>query len=203
MRDFTFRGCIIVLFSILLSHGLFAQDQDENAQYFDDAGISNAKNVVKIGLVSLYYGELPIFYERLFGKAVALEVGVGMLLPYYNQDIMTSLLSNYGVGEDQGTLDDPGSGYSIWVCPKFYLRMTAPEGYYTGFLVRKKFRENAGLPANFTDIALLAGYNYMFGKRFLIDYSLGFGYRTVSGEGAKELRDDYIMPISIKFAVLF
>jgi hypothetical protein len=65
---------------------LAAQEKTESSidQYLDDGGISTAKNFLKINLISVYQGDLGVSLERRLSKDFAIEVGAGVLLPYFN-----------------------------------------------------------------------------------------------------------------------
>ena len=147
-------------------------DTTNNAYFFDDGGISNAKNIFKVNVISIINGDLPFYYERVLNKSFGLEVGAGILLPYYIPEIIP-LLSGETI------INNPNYGYSIWFQPKYYLLKKAPEYSYMSFQYRRRNYYQNIQSIVFSDITFGYGTQLFIGKRFLFDYNTGIGYRHV------------------------
>ncbi len=190
MRSLT----IIILTFVFTSLTFFGQAND-NSKYFDDGKISEAKNVIKLNLSSIIHGDVPIFYERAIGNSFAIEVGAGLLMPYYVPDLI-QLLS------DEKDFSDPDSGYSLWFQPKFYFGGNAPELVYVGLQYRRRNYKKDSSTFVYTDISFNYGYQLILGKRIALDYSSGVGFRFRGGDLESGI-SGVIVPVHLKLGVLF
>lgn len=199
------KGCSLLILLGCISFSFAQTNADSLAFYFDDDGISVSKNIVKVNAAAVVNGDLPIHYERVLGNVIGLEVGIGLLLPYYLPDLieLTAHLSGESI-----LIKDPGFGRSLWGQLKYYYADEGVEGRYIGFQYRTRKYKQPIQPAEVvhSDIVVNFGGQYIIGKRMLLDASLGLGNRfrretTSSGEITKETA--LVMPLAIKLGYLF
>lgn len=170
---------LISIVFLLFCNNLNAQTDDaeeDNSSFFDDGNnaIASRKNVLKLDLISTLNGDLSIQYERALSRKFSLEIGVGRILPYYVPEL--HILINPVLL----TIEDPNHGYSLWVQPKFYLLDRAPETYYTGIQLRRRYYNIGSENQIFThnDLILTVGRQFMhIKKRLAIDFNGGYGLR--------------------------
>ncbi len=197
---------ICILLSLLMISGkLFAQigndDTSDISGYFDDGRISKAKNIIKVNALSVITGDIPVYYERVLTKRLSIEVGFGILLPYYGSE----LPGNTGVDQ---VISDPDNGYSIWVHPKYYI-WKSPEGSYLGIQYRRRSYNENGFNIIYSDYTINYGFQFIIGSRGIMDINLGLGLRdkkvpngflTESWELEKTA---LVVPFGIRFGILF
>lgn len=195
---------IIVLLFLLVACGIKqevnAQNDNilDNSHYFDDEGGIGYRNLVKVNTFSAITGDLPIYYERVLHKLFALEVGAGVILPFYTPEIPkeSSLIDRH--------LKNPESGYSIWIQPKYYFQGYAPELNYLGVQFRKRHYNQEGATIVHTDYTVNWGIQMKAGKFFVIDYSIGIGVRF-KDYSSNDIENEVtaVMPIGLKFGIIF
>lgn len=195
---------ISLLLLINVSHGQieFEPDTVDTDYYFDDGGISNAKNVFKTNLLGLAFGELSVHYERVLLDWLTVEGGVGLMLPYFVPSLSEAWL------EDRHVAGTRNVGYSLYLSPKFYWMGEAPELSYFGFEVSTQKYEMNGVEENFLDIVTIYGFQMVVGKRVVLEYLLGVGVRMDKIDdrnGYESRRREVVgiaMPIRLKFGFL-
>ncbi len=189
----------IALFLILPEKAVKAQSDSTTdlSYYFDDDEISTSKHIVKLNLLTVLNGDLPLHYEYVISNSFAVEVGVGLLLPYYFPDILQKVYNNPGI-------IDPNFGYSLWLFPKFYLARSAPEDAYIGIEYRQRNFNLDSYKATYTDVTAHYGFQLIWGKRLVFDYSVGIGYRFERQDpnGGLVLRREWAAPLRIKVGIL-
>lgn len=185
-----------LLIPIIFFHSfIIAQESDTTNifYYFDDGGISNSRNVVKFNTLSILNGDLPVYYEVALNNAFTLEVGAGILLPYYFPKL------NFFYDEDF-KINNPDFGYSIWVHPKFYGKREAPQNYYIGIQYRRRNFNQDNQEIVYVDYTFNVGMQLIMKDRLIFDYNVGVGYK-------KDIKDTNsifaVMPIGIKLGYLF
>ncbi|MFH2143964.1 MAG: hypothetical protein ABIJ97_16180 [Bacteroidota bacterium] len=190
---------LISLFVLQLPVNKFLAQNDsieDISYYFDDGGISEGKNIVKLNVLAIINGDLPVSYEKTLTNLFSIEVGVGLLLPYYFPEVPQ-------VFEDETEIENPDFGYSLLVNPKFYLQHKAPELNYLGVQYR---RRNYNLIDNtivYTDITINCGLQLNFAKRFVVDYNVGLGYRFKKGGATNSYNiSNVAIPVSIKLGYI-
>jgi hypothetical protein len=171
--------------------GLNVQGQTDTSKakdvsyYFDDNGISELKNVLKINILSIIQGDVPFYYERTFNKILSIEAGLGFQLPYFVKSPI-SIRNN-----EDPIIKSPDSGLSIWIFPRFYLAKTAPEGIYIGPQFRKRFYNQGTEKINVNDITYNAGLQFFTGKHFIIDLATGAGVSIINRTQPEALVNRY------------
>lgn len=80
------KSSILFIFIIVFINSAFSQH--ENDEYFDDGGISSSRSSININLASLIVGDFSFGYERTIGNVFKIEAGVGLLLSYYNTEMI-------------------------------------------------------------------------------------------------------------------
>lgn len=189
------RKCpkLILFFVFIFSNSnLIAQnDGISDILYYLDDGISGKNNIIKQNALAIINGDLAVFYERILGKAIGVEIGVGLLLPYYIYEL--------GSIFDEKFKENTDLGYSLWIFPKYYVTSKAPERGYLGIQFRKR---DFGQITSFTDITFNVGYQFIIGKRMTFESNIGMGIRY-SKDKIKEIEDGFIIPLAIKIGYLF
>lgn len=187
---------IFTLLSLFFYTGKIQAQEESLSNYFNDGGISNSKNIVKINTFSILLGDIPITYERIIGQSFGIEVGAGMIIPLETPFDLLNSFSGKG---------DPTNGYSIWVFPKYYIQHEAPEKNYMGFqYLRRKYQYE-----NHSEITTSVTYNFglqlLLGKRFIFDYNVGVGFWFSDREEiyTDSRKAGVALPIAIKLGTIF
>ena len=167
---------------LLTAFLLFAFQQPIQAQkdstnnishYLDDGGLTDVNQVLKVNVISIVNGDLPLYYERAFGKSFGIEIGAGILLPYYTSPRLSGIFSQ------KFEINNQNLGYSIWFQPKYYVRRDALDSYYIGLqFKRKDFNQNIKTQV-ITGYTLNYGFQFILGKRIIIDLSAGLGISSL------------------------
>ena len=192
---------IAILFLLqCVFQSLYAQsDSTRNASwYFDDGGISESKNILKINVLSVITGDLPLYYERVISRSFTIEVGAGLLFPYF---IPNSIQNEF----DSEPLESPDIGYSIWIHPKIYLRQEAPELDYIGVQYRKRTYRQNGESNSLTDITLNGGLQIMPLSRMVFDFNIGLGisFNDENSTAPEDRIAGVAFPIGVKIGYIF
>jgi len=175
----------------------YAQAQSDSTSlsyYFDDGGISTG-TMYKTDLVSMIHGDWPIIAENRLKNNLTLEMGAGLLMPYYVHDFLAlAFTDNKGIQNDR-------FGYSTRLHVKWYTK--APERDYWGVqYYRRSFHHIKVNEWFFTK-----GDQRIIGKRLILDIALGLGVRLQRTDGPDYMFDpDFgfspIMPLMIRFGVI-
>lgn len=196
-KSLTILASAMILF--IYSQKLYSQDEpvQDVSYYLDDSGFSNRKNVFKVNLTSIVYGDLPIFYERAITNSLSVEVGAGVILPYYFPQL--SLLD-----KDDNHIENPTGGTSIWVQPKLYFGGRAPENSYFGIQWRQRKYNLENNQVRHTELTLNLGYQLVLGRRFTFDYNAGIGFGMQKSK-IDEGKDEFLglsMPIGVRLGII-
>lgn len=172
-----------------------------NAKYFDDGNISNARHKVKLNLASAYVGDINLSYEYKINDVLGVEVGAGLLMPYYNE-----LLTQYQI------IDEPEGGFSWHANIRWYYREFSDSyALYAAPIIRQRnYREklrNSTIESdiNFRDIGFVQGFQASF-TRLVIDSHGGFAFRDIKIDGQdfnEGFSDDFVYIITLKVGYLF
>ena len=203
MKNATIKLLILVLLLFTLekiNSQTIISDTSELSEYFADR-TTEAKNIIKINVLSIFAGDLPIYYERVITKQFTLEAGVGIILPFY-------VFEFSGLYSEEQIITDPDGGYSFWFHPKIYF-WRAPDEMYFGLQYRfRKYYEN-DMSVTYSDYSINYGYQWILGTHFVVDANIGLGFRV------RNLPDDFdpwvedykkttvVAPFGIKLGVLF
>lgn len=188
---------ILMLILALFYNKIYSQDDNtiDNSSYFDDGGLSERKNIIKYNILSSLNGDASLHYERALAKKFAIEIGAGFLFP--NKFIFL---------EDEFYNASPrktDNGYSLWLNPKFYIFKNAPEDYYVSFLLRQRCYNIGEQKIIHNDILFNQGIQFIIGKRFSFDISLGFGLRLTKDKSADDkLGFSITVPLGCKFGII-
>lgn len=191
---------LLLIAMMLLSHHLVVAQKDtlpDNSYYFDDGGISERKNIFKVNILAIVSGDLPFYYERILGKSFGLEIGAGLLLPYYLPDLPNLFTEEYEV-------ENPDFGHSLWIHPKYYIQPKAPEFGYFGIQLRRRHYNQNNQSIIFSDLTINYGFQLFLGKRFIFDYNVGIGssFKTQKSLNIKNEKSGLAIPIGIKLGIL-
>ena len=162
----------LIISCFLAPSCLFAQS-DSLDYYFDDGGLSNTKNIIKVDVTSWLGGENGIRYERVLSKTIGVEFGIGVwkggnIIPHpYNLDAEPPYANTI-------TFNARTKIYY----PDGYMG-NAPKGMYNAIMYRYRtadFPESAFFSkAHFHDLIFQSGYQHFLIKRFVFDIHAGFG----------------------------
>lgn len=155
---------VIISIFLVLSIGSLAA-QSSISQYLDDGGRAKATDVLKTDPVAIYQGTVPFIWEHLFGDYFSLEMGAGVVLPFYNRPLL-----HFGGGEN--SLTSPHWGGSVYLSPKYIFGQGSLDAFYAA--IPLPLRWYPGQLALF-DPALVFGRQWLFNSRLTIDVSIGFG----------------------------
>ncbi len=202
----SFFGLILIVATLIPSNCVFTQNDsltNDIDSYFEDGGIKNAKNVFKINVLSLVNGDLPIFYERAISNVFSIELGVGILLPYYIPE-PPLLIKQIGTNNPPAA-KDVKIGYSLYINPKIYFSHSAPTGFYIGFQWRHRSYKLPLKKLVYNDLIFNLGYVFNPKKRFVIEPNFGLGYRFINDKNitATDFLDHTAFVFSLKFGGLF
>ena len=199
----TFFWFFIILFIPIVSIEAQNDTKTDNSEYFDDDGIDNAKNIFKVNLLSIYHGDLPISYERIIGESFGIEIGAGVILPYYNPDLPLLLMKPETVEDFQPGLKNPDSGHSIWINPKYYFYNDGPDSRYGGLLFRSRKYNQGDEVFIQKDFIINSGTQFFVYKRLLMDIDYGVGFRIHSQKNIETNSFLVIVPINLKLGFIF
>jgi hypothetical protein len=168
--------CLVILICSSLSRSAFAQDSTKPARNF--------KNTVKVNLTApiIYNNAWQVSYERMINKNQSLNIIVG-----YNE-FPTNL--KLDLSNTEFTNSSKKNGYMLGVDYRFYLqkenKYPAPHGIYLApYFSFYQFNSDRGIEhidsvgtvhnatsntkINFFNIGGELGYQFVFGKRWVID----------------------------------
>jgi uncharacterized protein DUF3575 len=215
------KSIFYVIVLLLLTNGLSAQiirvdtskmgrGTNEVVIFSKDAGSSTTgihgpghdNNVIKLGILNVPSGNIPLYYERKMLPWLGLQGGVGLTTRDFVADVVNILFTN---GQDnynyyyQYTERKPLVGYYLSAQPKFYFNGDATDGFWLSPMLEfKRFNfkanmvaENAAatneqsyLPNTFfsehrndLDFTVNIGWQWLLDNKVAIEYSMGAGFR--------------------------
>jgi hypothetical protein len=152
----------LVSLLILVSQFQLKAQNDNESLFFDDGGISEASNMVKVGIFSLAVGDLPIYYEGQLTDFISIELGAGLQLNYYISAPYMPI-----------DINPPVSGFSLWMQPKYHFN----DQQFYGLLIRHRHYQLTANDVVMNDIAVIWGFTYDLTGHLIIEYSYGIGLR--------------------------
>lgn len=161
-----------ILFLCLSIHAL---GQEDVSQYFDDGGLSNTKNQVKVNLAAMINGDFTVSYQREVINPLHIEVGVGYLSDDY-------LIDRNGLSENYLTQDHrySVSGYSFFFNPKLRYKGDGALNLYLGLKYRnRKYTQDQLEILSIQDYVIHQSAEIIIGQRLILDLGFGFGYGLV------------------------
>ncbi len=189
---------LIIVFNVLITQG---QNQNQN----DRVG---SKNQIGLTVTDLINGTLQLNYERLLGKHISVNLGVGLKGE-------EGLVSLSGLDTEQlKTNDITYSGFKIIPEVRYYLNKTQTnklDGFYFGaYLKYTQFQSDLigtyindaqetfdiEFDANIkvTSVGFMVGYKLPLSKRFYLDFLIagpGAGFYNFSFENKKDLPEEF------------
>lgn len=138
-----------------------------------------AWNLLKIGLLEPFNGDIAFYYERVLGENISLEGGLGITIDDYFGSI---LFNDFEYDNDR----IPLIGYSVAAGFRYYPFIAADEFYFAPELKYRYYHhqieigsgldyqllEQSRTVANFR---VTAGYNLFFDDKVFIDFYGGLG----------------------------
>ena len=181
----------IFLFIVLnIKYGILTA-QIDNSYYFDDAGISKSKNIIKTDIISLIHGDFPIIYERAVTDKIGIETGIGILLPYYVHDFLPLIFN----------------GAPAFTNSKFGYRVSFNTKFYSDTSLEKKYIEVLLKLRHFENLILI-DHSIGFGKQIIIkdrlafDVSLGIDLRFQESLDDNTYLYNKLSPLTLIFPLI-
>ncbi len=203
MKHIIYTGLFInlILLTLITSNLCYSQvsTKEDVSSYFDDGGISEASNILSVNSAALLVGDLHCTYERKLWKSGSVEIGAGVLLPYYMKEI------NYYVFSSSPIEDFPDGGYSFNMGINIFYK-DFPEDIYISANWRQRNYVIVDKHLKLNDFIYSMGARIMLSPRFLIDYNFGFGYRFAKWDNLSNgyVSDNCVVfPIALKLEYLF
>ncbi len=172
---------IIFILTLFLGFSSFAQEQNEPLFYQKSkksAKLTNSSNILKTDVVSIIGGELPFIWEHKFSKTFGIELGAGVLLPYYvNTDLIFS--DNIDFSNDK-------SGYSFLANIKAQPFWFSDENFYTIFGVHYRHYSTC----SFSSFSIGEGYQWLLFEKLSLDVGLQGGFLAIKSFETETYNDD-------------
>jgi len=171
---------ITLLIGFFLSFSVHAQD--DVAQFFNDAGISDPDNAFKVDVLATAGGEFTLMYERYFSDELSLEIGAGFALGKGIEPLFLSLQTEEFITAREG-------GFKFLINPRYHPWGDRRDGivYGLNFFVRNlKGVDYQEFVTDRSDIFIGAyqGYQWEIGDRMSLELGYHFGLLVI--EEAKE-----------------
>jgi hypothetical protein len=174
-------------------------DSTKKVQVFDESDTKSIfdgkkeENLIKINPLLIFYGEIPIYYERLLTPTLSAEIGIG---PTLSPGTLSETFSD--IVEEETEEYTSLMGLTLKTSVRFYPdgAKNFPYGLYLGpefrfksynreFEVPDGSQPNGGkldIKSTYTDMSILGGYQNDIDNNFYIDYYLGVGIRSKKRE---------------------
>ena len=196
----------LLLLSVLFCASFYSQlraqnDSIANISYYFNDNLHEEKGILKLGVYSIIEGELPFSYELPITRSLTVEVGVGLLLPYYMPEFPNNR-KLFDLETQKRTM-----GYSLLICPKYYIQQSYPESWYVGIEIRKKEFEQKAETIKYVNTAFIIGHHWLMGQRTILDVYYGVGYQAAESGGSNTHLDNpttnnIIIPFNIKLGII-
>jgi len=174
-----FFSIVIFLFPLIAG----AQDADVT-KYFDDGGMGNPRNAIKVDILQAVGGDVVFSYERFLHDAFSLEVGAGFLRGKYLPPFLTAIDNEEFLSEREG-------GYKFVITPMFHPYEDPRDGLIYGlqFFVRQNkgislssSNEEAGTyDRTDTYIGYYQGYRFEIGDYLSMELAFSGGFIFFDG----------------------
>jgi hypothetical protein len=158
----------IYLISLLLLSSFICYSQTDNInQYLDDAGRTEAKNIIKTDFAEFLQANIPFIWEHRFTKNMSLQGGIGILTHSFFKPVFTPKSSRTSY------YNDLKGGYSLYVQPVFYYN--GFESFHLGIPLRYKRHGNQVYSFEYS---LAIGKQWFLGRHLALDIEAGFGINS-------------------------
>jgi len=184
----------------LLVNGLtFSQADSTNvSECFDDGGLADRKNIVKVNFLPMINAEYSMQYERFLTDHFSIEIGAGKIFTNYKYEVFDPILSDQEIEELQG-------GYSFSIYPRFRAGSHKFVGVrHFGFQYRRKQYNLSDDTVIATDYTFVTGMQFEFAKHFVFEYFIGVGPRFRKDDtNNKHEMYTVAFPAGVKLGVIF
>ncbi|HET8860007.1 hypothetical protein [Marivirga sp.] len=151
------------------SKKVFGQETEEDvSQYFDDAGIQEAKNILKVDMMSIINGDYQLLWEHRFAKKVSFELGLGNV----SNKGFRGRFPEFITGIPAHDISYSRLSYAIAL--KFY-----PAGVPEYLFYSINYRKRPYLGADVYDFYLGSGYQFILKTRLTFAAGIGMGFRNI------------------------
>lgn len=192
-------------------------DEGDGKDIFNEKSSIEVQNTLKINLLGLIAGDVPLYYERVLSPHVSVEAGLGITLPTLRAGryLQNEGLFGFNYGE-QVVLDKANTNPFVSLAFRYFPskgESDIPEGFYfsVGTLWRKysfdshldnenfPFKPQKSTTQHFDYIRITLGKSSMT-NRFITDYYIGLSLRnTVKSSYLYDETNNYeIVPYSVK-----
>lgn len=183
-------------FTILLALSFISNLKgQELSEVFNDGGLRERKNILKVNFIPLFQGELPVYYERVLTKNLSFEVGLGLQLPYYLPDI--GMLGDGPLGSEH-----PSFRVQWWLFPKYYFK-EAPEMGFVGVILRQRNYHVEEGDYKVTDIIYSYGLQFFLSDNVMMEMNLGIGYRSLKNLTTNTKEPGFTAGYGLKLGYIF
>jgi len=157
------------------------------------------RNLLKVGVVELFSGDFPIYYERVLTNHISAEIGLGITFGDFYSDVV-NLGGGDGGSSPLNTNVDARYGVSFSAALRFYPIEILEELYIsTEFKFRKfnwgrqideiyydpedidppvEISENVTESRTYSMPRVTLGYSYFYEENLIIDLHVGIGMNT-------------------------
>jgi len=198
------RGGMILMLCcgfLFFSFRCAAQEKTDSIPWFyDDGGISSAKNILKLDLTGILQGEYAVCWERMYYKNLCVQLSAGILSPRFSykfllDDLFCPWYNNFFPEK---------TGWSLGIENKLYPK-GPPKGFY--ILCGAKHRQFSEVVTN--DLYTGIGWQLKITDYIPLEMNLGLGVRYQrSRDGASYVFDNNqdqvtILPFTARIGYLF
>ena len=182
------KSSLIVVFVIAFLYGNLAYAQDSKSLF------SPSKNILKIGINEVFYGDVSLYYERVINKKLAVEIGSGL--------VFRNFLKGFFQEVPQSQSDKMLLGPSFNLKCKYYPYIPGESLYFsTDFKFRRYRTEYSTTSISGNNILTFNEYEqrsiFRFGlgfiqcvdQHFTIDYYTSIGLTGVLNQNIVPLYD--------------
>ena len=184
-------------------------DHDELEEAFDDGGLSDIKNAIKIDLAALMAGSFTISYERQIAGIFWMEVGGGPILSYLGIEYPNKYGGDLSAFSDD-EISAPSGGINFYLMPKVVGENTifTVERSSLGLLYRyRKYKldppsgssSSGTYEVTVNDFALYFGMVFELSDRLFFELAYGLGVRSTKYSEDLELEkaNDFVVPLGL------
>lgn len=165
----SFKLFIFLFFFLFISEKVFSQETEEDiSQYFDDGGIQDAKNILKVDMFSIINGDFQLLWEHRIAKKTSFEIGLGNV----SNKGLRGKYPEFIIGMPSHDISYSRLSYSLAL--KFYTAQVPEFLFYS-----INHRRRVYLGADVNDFYLGSGFQYIFQKRMLLAVGIGMGLRKI------------------------
>lgn len=166
---------------------------------------NTVKNLFKISLLEPLSGDIALYYERVLGKNIAAEAGLGFTIDDYFGSILFE--DEFSTVYDSRT---PLIGHSFALGFRYYPFVAsdeiyfAPEFKYRYYHSQEQVSTGSSVQTNeeykkMANFRITVGYNYFFDDKVFLDFYGGVGLAMFTYGGFNTVYDDQTGEVTYEF----